>query len=50
MLAPLKDRSVVEHEPTVSRQDAEMAALRDARRAQRRSATLSASKVVELTR
>lgn len=53
MLAPLKDRSVLEREPAISKQDAEMLALRlalrDARSAQRRSATLSARKVIELT-
>jgi predicted RNase H-like nuclease (RuvC/YqgF family) len=53
MLAPLKDRSVLEREPAISKQDAEMLALRlalrDARSAQRRSATLSARKIIELT-
>lgn len=55
MLAPLKDRSVLEREPAVDIDagDAEMLALRlalrDARSAQRRSATMSARKIVELT-
>lgn len=55
MLAPLKDRSVLEREPApgISKQEAETLALRlalrDARSAQRRSATLSARKIIELT-
>jgi predicted RNase H-like nuclease (RuvC/YqgF family) len=58
MLAPLKDRSVLEREPSaeiaeIGTVDAEMLALRlalrEARRTQRRSATLSARKTVELT-
>lgn len=55
MLAPLKDRSVLEREPNpgIGRRDEEILALRqalrDARRAQRRSATLSARKIIELT-
>ena len=55
MLAPLKDRSVLEREPAagIDKRDAEMLALRlalrDARSAQRRSATVSARKIIELT-
>ncbi len=55
MLAPLKDRSVLEREPAanIDARDAETLALRlalrDARSAQRRSATMSARKIVELT-
>ncbi|MCG2579107.1 hypothetical protein LZ012_19125 [Dechloromonas sp. XY25] len=53
MLAPLKDRSLLEREPAIAENEAEILALRlalrDARSAQRRSATLSARKVVGLT-
>lgn len=55
MLAPLKDRSVLEREPTgkLAASDTELIALRlalrEARRVQRRSATISARKIVELT-
>lgn len=53
MLAPLKDRSVLEREPAIAEHKAEILALRlalrDARSAQRRSATLSTRKIVALT-